>query len=362
MYIREIRLHNFRNYVDERISFSDKVNIILGNNGQGKTNLLEGIYLDAFGRSFKKVKDRDLIRFGEEFCRVEITGEDRYGEEEKTEIVIDRSGKKGIKVKGVKIRKTSEMMDRMFITVFSPEDLKIVKDEPERRRRFMDRELCQIRKGYMSNLNDYRRALKQKNAALKEESFPESLLDIWDRELALYGSRIIKKRKEYIERINVISGEIHRDISGGKENLTISYEPSIDCTDEEEYYDEICSCRADDMRNRSTGKGPHRDDIRIEADGIDMRKFGSQGQQRTAALSLKLSEIKITEEEKGEKPVLLLDDVLSELDTDRQNFLLQKLGDNQMFITDTDIMAGVARNLPEGKIIRISGGKVDVEI
>lgn len=362
MYIKKIKLTNFRNYEDETISFSDKVNIILGNNGQGKTNLLEGIYLNAFGKSFKKISDRDMIKFGREFCRVEIISENRFGEEEKAEIVIDSLGKKGIKINGVRMRKTSEMMDRMFITVFSPEDLKIVKDEPGRRRKFIDRELCQIRMGYLSDLNDYKKSLKQRNAYLKEEFIGEDILYIWDRELAKYGSKIIKKRREYIKKLNDISPKIHRSISGGKENITVKYEPSIDFVNEEDYMKFLMSIRDDDIRNRSTSKGPHRDDFRIEIDGIDIRKFGSQGQQRTAALSLKLSEIKIIEEEKGEKPVLLLDDVLSELDVNRQSFLIKSIESNQMFITDTDIMTGVAKNLPEGKIYKVSDGKVEVEI
>ncbi|MDD6191189.1 MAG: DNA replication/repair protein RecF [Firmicutes bacterium] len=362
MFIKEIKLKNFRNYDNEIISFSDKINIILGNNGQGKTNLLEGIYLNAFGKSFKRVNDKDLVKFGQDFCRLEIYSEDCRGDEEKTEIVIDKTGKKGIKVNGVKINKTSEMMDRLFITVFSPEDLKIVKDEPERRRKFIDRELCQIRKGYLKDLNDYRKVLKQRNTYLKEDYVDEGLLYIWDRELSAFGSRIIKKREKYIEKINEISSEIHSSISGGKEEISIKYEPSIYHTDEEKYFNEIEKYRNDDIRNRNTSKGPHRDDIRIEVNGTDLRKFGSQGQQRTAALSLKLSEIKIIEEEKGEKPILLLDDVLSELDSNRQKYLINSLESNQMFITDTDLMAGVARNLPEGKIIKISEGRVEVEI
>ncbi|MCQ2546079.1 MAG: DNA replication/repair protein RecF [Clostridia bacterium] len=351
MYIKDIELHNFRNYSDLKVSFNKKINLFLGDNAQGKTNLLEGIYLNALGRSFKSVRDKELIKFGEDYCRVKccfVAGED----ERTTEIVISREGKKGIKADGIKISRTSQLLDRLYIIVFSPEDLKIVKEDPEKRRKFIDTELCQIRAGYLSDLNDYRKILKQRNAYLKGESIDMDLLAVWDVQLAKVGTRIIEKRKTFIEKIDKISNDIHRKISGGKETLELKYEPS------EFDHSQV----KEDIRNRTTGHGPHRDDFRISANGVDLRKFGSQGQQRTAALSLKLSEIKIIEEEKGEKPILLLDDVLSELDNDRQVYLMNSLGENQMFITTTDIVGQVADRLPEGKTIKIRGGEVETEI
>ena len=363
MYIKEIELKDFRNYKELRTSFSKNVNIFLGNNAQGKTNLLEGIYLNAMAKSFKTTKDKELIRFGEEFCKIKTIAffDD---DEHSTEIVINKEGKKGIKLDGVKINRTSELLERIFIIIFSPEDLKIVKDEPEKRRKFIDRELCQIKPGYYNDLNNYKRVLKQRNTYLKEERIETSILDIWDHELARYGSKVIARRNEFIKRINEISKEIHKNISGGKENLELNYEPNISFYSELEsdFYEIISSNRNDDIRNRTTGRGPHKDDLKISADGIDLRKYGSQGQQRTAALSLKLSEIKLIEEEMGEKPILLLDDVLSELDNDRQNFLIHSLGGNQLFITTTDISGKVARQLPEGKVFKITSGQIDIEI
>lgn len=365
MYIKSIELKDFRNYKDLNVFFSENVNIFLGNNAQGKTNLLEGIYLNAMARSFKTTKDKELIRFGEEFCKIKTVAffDD---EEHLTEIVINKEGKKGIKLDGVRIKKTSELLERIFIIIFSPEDMKIVKDEPEKRRRFIDRELCQIKPGYYNDLNNYKRVLKQRNTYLKEEKIDTSVLDIWDHELSLYGSRVIKRREEFIRRIDEISRQIHNNISGGKENLQLSYECNIDydksSSPEEYFYRLLTDSRNDDIRNRTTGKGPHKDDLKISADGIDLRKFGSQGQQRTAALSLKLSEIKLIEDEMGEKPILLLDDVLSELDNDRQNYLIHSLGGNQLFITTTDISGKVARQLPEGKVFKIVSGHVDIEI
>lgn len=359
MYIKEIELKDFRNYKDIKVSFSENVNIFLGNNAQGKTNLLEGIYLNAMAKSFKTTKDKELIRFDREFCKIKTIA--FFDEDEHlTEIVINKEGKKGIKIDGVKMKKTSELLERIFIIIFSPEDLKIVKDEPEKRRKFTDRELCQIKPGYFNDLNNYKKVLKQRNAYLKEENIDTSVLDVWDYELAKYGIRIIKTRSEFIEKIDEISRQIHSRISGGKERLELKYEPNVDA--EENFTEVLVKNRRDDIRNRTTVRGPHKDDFKISADGIDLRKFGSQGQQRTAALSLKLSEIKLIEEEMGEKPILLLDDVLSELDNDRQNYLIHSLGGNQLFITTTDISGKVARQLPEGKVFKITKGEVEIII
>ena len=363
MYIKDIELHNFRNYKEQNVSFSRGVNIFIGKNAQGKTNLLEGIYLNAFGKSFKNVKDKELIRFGEEYCTIRSSAENEDGELT-TEIVIKSDGRKGIKKDGIKVKKASELLDRLYIIIFSPEDLRIVKDEPEKRRKFINRELCQIRAGYLSDLNDYNKILRQRNVYLKEAQIDYELLDIWDRQLAACGTRIVRKRKQFIDRIDEISRNIHSGITGGKEELKLKYESNVYAEEnaEEEFYKILSSAREDDIRNGTTSKGPHRDDIRISADGIDLRKFGSQGQQRTAALSLKLSEIRIIDEEKGEKPILLLDDVLSELDNDRQAMLINSLGENQMFITTTEILESVAERLPKGKYFKIMDGEVVSEI
>lgn len=363
MYIKSIELKNFRNYNDLNISFNERVNILMGNNAQGKTNLLEGIYLNSIGKSFKSVRDKELVMFGEEFCRVKTTYV-RDDEERVNEIVISNTGVKGIKADGVKLAKASELLDKVYIIVFSPEDLKIVKDEPEKRRKFIDRELCQIRRGYLADLNSYKKVLKQRNTYLKESRIDDGILDIWDYELAEYGAKIIKKRSEFVKQIDEISRDIHTRLTGGKEELKIEYRPSIFSEEniKEYFYQELVKHRDDDKRNGNTSKGPHKDDIKISADGINLRKFGSQGQQRTAALSLKLSEIKIIEEETNEKPILLLDDVLSELDNDRQTYLMNSLGENQMFITTTDLIGQVARNLPNSKIVVIKNGMVDTEI
>lgn len=365
MRVCSISLDGFRNYTQFSAQFSPGVNVIWGENAQGKTNLLEGIYLNAMARSFKTSRDKDLIRFGEEFCRIHTISE-AYDEELETEILVTKAGKKSIKIDGVKASKTSQLLERIYIVIFSPEDLKIVKDEPEKRRRFIDRELCQIKPGYYSDLSDYKKVLKQRNMYLKEREIDPAVLGIWDYELARYGSRIIRRREEFIKRISEISSDIHDRISGGLENLTIHYEANVaysgpDST-EAEFYKILEHSRDDDIRNRTTGHGPHKDDLKIEANSIDLRKFGSQGQQRTAALSLKLSEIRLIEAETGEKPILLLDDVLSELDNERQSYLISSLGENQMFITTADISGKVIRSMPEGKVFQIKQGTIESEI
>ena len=363
MYIKQLELDNFRNYEKLNVSFSQEVNIFLGENAQGKTNLLEGIYLNAVARSFKTQRDREMIRFGEDYCKVRAVA--HYDDDDHiSEIIISREGAKAVRIDGVKISRTSELLDRLHIIVFSPEDLKIVKDEPGKRRGFINRELCQIRPGYVSDLNEYRRILRQRNAYLKEDNIDDTILDIWDDSLIRCGSRLVRERRRFINKINEISADIHHRISGGRESLELTYETNIDKEGEEEsrFRQLLMENREKDRLYGTTRKGPHHDDIKISADGIDLRRFGSQGQQRTAALSLKLSEIKIIEEETGESPILLLDDVLSELDNERQKYLINSLGDNQMFITTTDLIGSVARSLPEGKVYQIKNGEIDIEI
>lgn len=358
MYIKEIQLKDFRNYTNLKAKFHKNVNIFLGQNAQGKTNLLESIYITSMGKSFRTGKDKDMIRFGSDFFRVKATA---VKEDELTvEMAVNQDGKKGIKIDEIKARKMSELFENIYIVIFSPEDLRIVKDEPEKRRKFIDRELCQIKPSYYVNLNKYKKVLAQRNAYLKEYEIDDSILDIWDMQLAEYGSKIIELRNEFIKKINVISRSIHKDITNKKEELQVIYEPSIEyCNNLQEiYYKELKLNRSNDIRKRNTGKGPHKDDLKLISNGIDLRNFGSQGQQRTAALSLKLSEIKLIKEETEENPILLLDDVLSELDRERQKFLINSLKDTQIFITTTEISEEVENSLGDIKYFEIENGKI----
>lgn len=358
MYIREIELKDFRNYESLKAQFHKNINIFLGQNAQGKTNLLESIYITSMGKSFRTGKDRDMIRFGSDFFRVKAVA---IKEDELiVELAVNSEGKKGIKVDGTKAKKMSDLLENIYIVIFSPEDLRIVKDEPEKRRKFIDRELSQIKPSYFMALNQYKKVLAQRNAYLKEYEINESILDIWDMQLAEYGSKIIEYRTEFIKKLNVISSLIHKDITNKKEELEVIYEPNIEyCNNLQEiYYKELQLARAGDIKRRTTGRGPHKDDLKLISNGIDIRNFGSQGQQRTAALSLKLSEIKLIEEETGENAILLLDDVLSELDRERQNYLINSLEDTQVFITTTEISEEVEKSLGNIKYFIIDNGKI----
>ncbi len=354
MFIKNIKLENFRNYRELNCDFHPQVNIFLGQNAQGKTNLLEAIYFTSIGKSFRTLKDKELIYFDEEFCRVSVDYE-REGEEN-ISIAVNRDGKRLGKVNGIKIEKTSQLMDNLLTVIFSPEDLKIVKEDPEKRRRFVDGELCQLKISYYRNLNRYNKVLLQRNAYLKEENIDEGALAIWDEHLLQYGQKIIEDRDKFIKKLDVISRDIHQGITEGGEKLEIMYAPSISL--EDDYRDTIKESLENDRLRGNTSRGPHRDDFEVFIDGVNVRSFGSQGQQRTAALSIKLAEIALIREEKGENPILLLDDVFSELDSSRQRYLIDYLEDLQIFITAADISQSVIDSFPKGKTFFIEEGKI----
>lgn len=363
MYIKNIKIKDFRNYDELELEFNNKVNFILGQNAQGKTNLLESLYITSIGKSFRTGRDSEMIGFDKDFAKIyaEIS---RDGFDGSVEIIIDRSGKKFVKLDGVKIRKASELLKNVYIVIFSPEDLKIVKDEPEKRRKFIDRELCQIKPAYYDSLSNYKKVLLQRNTYLKESIIEPSILDIWDMQLSRYGAQVMHRRNEFIEKLNYISSEIHGNITGGRENLKLKYSPNVeyieDAYEQENYLYELLKKSFDnDLKQRTTTKGPHKDDLEFYIDGINARSFGSQGQQRTCALSLKLAEISIIEEETGEKPILLLDDVMSELDSVRQKFLVKSLEDIQLFITTTEMSDKLLGEFSEKNIFNIKSGKAE---
>ena len=364
MYIKNIELKDFRNYESLNLQFNKNVNLILGKNAQGKTNLLEAIYVTSIGKSFRTNKDSDLIRFGSEFAKVyiEVVKDDM---DSNVEIIYTKEQKKYAKIDGVKLKRTSELLKNVFIVIFSPEDLKIVKDEPEKRRKFTDRELCQIKPAYYDSLSNYKKILIQRNSYLKEFEIDRSMLDVWDAQLARYGAVVMNLRNEFINNLSCTSAEIHKKITNGKENLEIKYKPNIDFYNErkkqEEAFYEILKKSYDaDIRQRTTNKGPHKDDFELYIDGINVRNFGSQGQQRTAALSLKLAEIEIIKNETGYAPVLLLDDVMSELDLERQEYLVKTLSDVQLFITTTEIPKSLTKKFPDFTSYNIEKGKISI--
>lgn len=362
MYIKKIFLDGFRNYDNEETIFSENINMITGENAQGKTNLLESIYFTSFGKSFRTNKEKEMIMIGRDYCRISAL----YvidGDETKAEIALSRDGRKAAKIDGRKVEKISELISSFLTVIFSPEDLKIVKDEPEKRRKFIDSELCQLSLSYFEDLSDYKKILAQRNKYLKNEIIDNDMLDIWDESLADKGVRIIKKRKDFVDRLSLISENIHSSITNGKERSEIEYHPNIEYIEDIEdnkklFLEELKESRQRDLEQGSTHRGPHRDDIDIKIEGMSTRRFGSQGQQRTVALSMKLAEIELIKEEKNDYPVLLLDDVFSELDMERQRYLVEYLKRMQVFITSAEISEKMDDFFPESKKIIINKGTI----
>ena len=362
MYIKEVKLKNFRNYEDFSLEFDKNVNLIIGKNAQGKTNLIEAVYLSSIGKSFRTSRDNDLIRFGQEYAVVQVSAEKKYTDT-KVEILLKRGVGKSIRRDGSVIHRSSQLLENIIVVVFSPEDLKIVKEEPEKRRKFIDRELSLIKPAYYNCLGNYKKALQQRNSYLKEDFVEESLLSLWDDSLIKYGSELMKMRKRFIERINEISGRIHGKITGGKENLTIEYEPNIPYDEDFEkqsliFAETLNRSLPTDLKMRTTTKGPHKDDMIFYAGDINIRNYGSQGQQRTCALSLKLAELDLIREENDEEGILLLDDVMSELDGSRQEYLIDTMKNNQLFITTTDLDDSIKNKFREAAYFHVEAGTI----
>ena len=360
MYFKEIDLTNFRNYENQRIDFHHKVNIIIGENAQGKTNILEAVYLSGTTKSHRGSKDRDMIRFGEEESHIEVMvkkNEMTY----QIDLHLKKNSPKGIAINKIPIRKASELFGIVNIVFFSPEDLNIIKNGPSERRRFIDLELSQLDKIYLKNLSNYNRIINQRNHLLKEIQYQKDLiqtLEIWDMQLVTYGNAIIERRKIFIDEINKIVSSIHKKLTGERENIQLIYEPSIGSMSLEQA---LMKNREKDMKIKSTSVGPHRDDICFKNGSLDLRRFGSQGQQRTAALSLKLSEIELVKKVINDTPVLLLDDVLSELDKHRQNYLLDSIHDIQTLITCTGVEEFVNHRFSINKVFHVQNGQVAKE-
>ena len=328
MVIKSLKLKNYRNYELLDMTFDSKTNILYGDNAQGKTNILEALYLSGTTKSHRGTKDRDLIQFGREESHLETIVE-KKGMEFQIDMHLKKNSPKGIAINKIPIRKASELFGIVHFVFFSPEDLNIIKDGPAGRRRFIDLELSQIDKVYLSNLSNYNRIINQRNSLLKELYHQDHLmdtLDIWDMQLAEYGTKVIESRKQFIRQVNQIIADIHYRLTGGRERIELSYESSLGSLSLEQA---LKKNRERDIRMKSTSVGPHRDDLCFLSGDLDIRKFGSQGQQRTAALSLKLSEIELVKEVIKDTPILLLDDVLSELDKHRQNYLLDSIHDIQ---------------------------------
>ena len=358
MYIESLDLKNFRNYEELHLTFDRGINVFFGDNAQGKTNILEALYVCATSRSHRGSKDREMIRFGQEeaHLRMEIRKQDIPG---RIDMHFHPGKSRGIAIGGIPIRKASELFGVIHVVCFSPEDLGIVKNGPAERRQFLNMELCQLDRGYVSDLLTYNKVLQQRNQLLKDLYFRpdlEDTLDVWDEQLIKSGREIIKKRRKFVKELNTIIRDIHLGLSGGREELFLTYEPDIE---EEDFRDELIRNRETDKKMKTTVTGPHRDDVGFGVNDINIRKYGSQGQQRSAALSLKLSEIELVKKRTGDSPVLLLDDVLSELDSGRQENLLSVLSGIQAFITCTGLDDFVSHSFHIDRLFQVNSGKVN---
>lgn len=335
MQIKELELNRFRNYDSQRIEFDPGINIIYGNNGEGKTNIVEAVYILSFGRSFRTSKDKEMIHLGSETSYVRALVNSQ-GRDYKIDYRLSKSIKKAIKINNLPIEKLSDLLGTINVVVFSPEDLKLVKEGPKERRSFIDREISQIKPRYYELISNYHKTLLQRNNLLKMQNPDQTLLEVYEHTLGTTGFRIIEYREEFLKRIADISKKNHKSISSGKEELVIEYEKDVKADSAQEYISILGKNRDNDILRRTTNKGIHKDDIDIKINGIDLRSFGSQGQKRSAAISIKLSEIELIKEIKGEYPIVILDDIFSELDKSRQHMLLETIKHTQTFVTTAE--------------------------
>lgn len=360
MLIQSLELKNFRNYKALQMEFDEGTNILYGDNAQGKTNILEALYLCGTTKSHKKSKDKEMIRFFKEESHIRAQVK-RNEISYRIDIHLKKNKTKGIAINGIPIKKASELFGIINFVFFSPEDLNILKNGPFERRNFLNAELCQLSKLYLYNLTNYKKVLKQRNSLLKEMYFHPDLketLFVWDEQLMAYGSAVMEERERFINELNEIVSHIHRELSGEKENLEIKYEPNVT---KEQFAAQLEKNKDMDMHMKSTSVGPHRDDITFLVQGIDIRKYGSQGQQRTCALSLKMAEIELVKKLIKDTPVLLLDDVLSELDSNRQNYLLNHIHDIQTMISCTGLDEFIKNRFHINKVFRVVDGSVTSE-
>ena len=355
MWIKKIKIYNFRNYKNEEINLEKNINIFYGKNAQGKTNIIEAIYLCGLGKSFRTNKDKEMIKLNENnsFVEVEYEKSDRDGK-----IKIELKNKKNIYLNNIKLKKLSELLGNLNVVIFTPDDINILKGGPENRRRFLNIMISQLRPNYLNVLNLYKKTIEERNNYLrliKEENKSEELLDIWDEKLAEYAEKIVNYRKEFINKISNKIVEIHKNITNNNEEIKIEY--LTDCEKKENYLNLLKQRRKLDVIKGFTTKGIHRDDFVIYINDNQVNVYGSQGQNRTVMLSLKLSELQIIYDEIGEYPILLLDDFMSELDKERRKNFLENIKNNQVVITCTEKLNlenlnYLEYNVSDGKIIK----------
>jgi len=360
MKVTDLELVHFRNIDAMQLHFGEHVNIIYGENAQGKTNILEALWLFTGMKSFRASKDAEQIQFHQNEARIKVSF---LADNLEQTAAIHFEEKKSAFLNEVKVGSVAALSENYHAVIFSPEHLSLIKGGPQQRRLFCDNALCQIKPHFAQFLSKYKKNLVQRNAILKDYKYNTSLemmLDIFEENLAQLGSQIIIQRKKYLEALQKQAASIYTGIASGKEKLEIEYSCSFETESEETLKEEFLAAlknsRNEDMKTLSTSVGPHRDDIEIMIDGISARKFGSQGQQRSAVLALKLGEANVLGEKTGQQPIALLDDVMSELDEMRQDYILHHIEDWQVFITCCD--PHTILRLKEGKTFHIHQGKL----
>ena len=328
MYINKIKLQNFRNYNEQEINFNENINIFYGNNAQGKTNILEAIFLSSFGKSFRTNKEKEMIKLDENFAKIDI-----YFQKKNIDgkIKISIADKKIIFVNDIKIKKLSELIGNINIVIFTPDDMNILKEGPSKRRRFLDMMISQVKPNYIHILNNYLKTLEQRNNYLKQNNINETMIEVWDEKLVEYGYLIYKYRNEFIEKISEKITNIHKEIAN--EDISIKY--ISDCSNKEEFKNKLKKNITIDKIKKYTSVGCHRDDFKVFINNKEVNIYGSQGQSRTAILSLKLSELEVINDEIGEYPILLLDDFMSDLDETRIKNFLKRVKNIHVIITCT---------------------------
>lgn len=358
MKVKRIAFENFRNLASGELAAHEGINVIYGDNAQGKTNLLEAIWMFSGARSFRGAKESSLIRKGAEFSRLEMDFS-ADGREQNAALLIQN--RRQATLNGVKLKSAGELAGQFRAVVFSPAHLSLIKDGPAERRRFLDMAICQLWPKYVPVYQEYVRSIAQRNALLKDARFHSQLydmLDAYEAEIAQKGARLIAYRKRYVERIQGHAEKIYSGISSGREGLTVEYQTLDGGEDAGVFRDALKKARAEDCQSGSTSVGPHRDDLYFAVSGMAARQFASQGQQRSAVLALKLAEAAVLRDVSGEQPVALLDDVMSELDEFRQDYILNHIRDWQVFLTCCDrnsvgmMKQGVVFHMKDGVLTR----------
>lgn len=371
MHLIDIQLQNFRNYDNQKLSFSPSINVLIGENAQGKTNLVESIYFLAMSRSHRTARDRELIGWEKDYARVEGLLE-KKSHSVPLEIILSKSGKTA-KFNHLEQKKLSNYIGQLNVILFAPEDLSLVKGSPSVRRRFIDMELGQMNKIYLHHLVQYQQILRQRNKFLKQarynKSFDQIYLDVLTEQLAAEGAEVLFYRFKFIEKLNKWAKEVQANISDNKESLEIEYKTISELNEQltvEEIFEILkenyASIQTQEIDQGTTTVGPHRDDLVFYVNERNVQTYGSQGQQRTTALSLKLAEIELMHEVTGEYPILLLDDVLSELDDNRQTHLLESIQNKvQTFITTTSLDGIQMELLDDPLIFYVKNGKIETK-